>query len=91
MTPRQLSRLLQSEHASKPWAQIKQEHPLWAPIPAGTLSLIAKRDGHYIPRKWAAMLGVKLSRKRTPSQDRRPWADRSPAELLAAFANRVEM
>jgi hypothetical protein len=88
MTPRQLAHFLQNEHQNKSWPKISREL-FYGMIPFGTLSTIAKRNGEYIPKKWAALLGVK--RAKTSVHRARRLSEMSTAELLSAFNNRVEM
>jgi hypothetical protein len=87
MTPRQLARMLQNKHSERSWRKIS-EQDYFGVIPAGTLAVIAKRDGAYVPSKWASMLGV--CKSRTAHHARR-LADMSAKALLFAFEHRVEM
>lgn len=88
MTRRQLARRLQTEHSQRSWREISQAD-YYGQIPAGTLARIAKSNGEYIPKKWRTVLG--MGKAHTASQRPKRLADLSPAELLAAFQNRVEM
>jgi hypothetical protein len=86
MSPRQLARMLQNNHQTRSWRKISREdyHGL---VPAGTLAMIAKTNGDYVPAKWRVILGVTRSHKPRPHS----LADMSKRELLFAFEHRVEM
>jgi hypothetical protein len=79
--------MLQNKHTERSWRKIS-EQDYFGVIPAGTLAVIAKWDGAYVPSKWAGILGV--CKSRTTRRTRR-LADMSTSALLFAFEHRVEM
>jgi hypothetical protein len=79
---RQKAAELNLANEAKSWRQISQDD-YFGIIPFGTLERIAKTNGEYFPRKWAPLLGVKLSSPAHPRMKR--LADMKPDEILSSF------